>query len=109
MKRALALVPLVVLLAGCTTAPTPDKTPTAEFTPTIGDARANCLAAYEELPHAIETLTIQSGELADTATPCDNWIESQGEAAFVEFWTTPETFIPFVISEGKLEGLAATS
>jgi hypothetical protein len=69
----------------------------------MGDARENCLSAYRELPNVIATLEEQSGEPADTATPCDNWIESQGEADFVHFWTTPTEYIPYVISVAKVD------
>lgn len=102
MKRTLlAIVPLIVLLSGCTANSASDAENTTK--PTMSDARENCLAAYRELPNAIATLEEQSGEPADTATPCDNWIESQGEADFIEFWTTPAKYIPYVISAGKVD------
>lgn len=105
MKRYLAVVPVLFLLAGCSAPePSPDV---AE--PTIDDARANCVTAYKDLPGSVATLAAQSGAPADAETPCDNWIESQGESEFVDFWTDPATFIPYVISQGKLEGLSAGS
>lgn len=69
----------------------------------MGDARDNCLAAYRELPNVIATLEEQSGKAAEAATPCDNWIESQGEADFIEFWTTPSKYIPYVIGAAKVD------
>lgn len=107
MKRLLALAPLAMLLAGCTVSSSGSPSTTS---PTPVDemsiARDNCLTAYTELPHSIETLAEQSGEEADTSTPCDNWVESQGEDGFIDFWTDPAKYIPYVISEGKLETFA---
>lgn len=102
MKRALlVIVPLVALLSGCAATPADETADPAS--PTMDDARGNCLSAYRELPNVIATLEEQSGADADTATPCDNWIESQGEADFVEFWTTPAKYIPYVISVAKVD------
>ncbi|WP_449408361.1 hypothetical protein [Microbacterium maritypicum] len=101
MKRALLLLIPLVLLVGCT--PAPAETPRE---PTVDDARVTCEAAYSELPHSLEVLAEQTGEEVDAATPCDNWIDSQGEAAFIEFWTTPSKYMPYVVSNGKLEALS---
>lgn len=111
MKRALAIVPVVFLLAGCTAAPASEPSPSSETMATVSSAadtaRDTCIAAYSEMPNAIATLAEQSGEPATTETPCDNWVESQGEAAFVEFWTTPTDFVPFVVNSAKVEALSA--
>ncbi|MEV4738544.1 MULTISPECIES: hypothetical protein [unclassified Microbacterium] len=102
MKRSSVLLILaLILLVGCTPAPTPSSDE-----PTVDDARVTCEAAYSELPHSLEVLAEQSGEDVDAATPCDNWIESQGEAEFIDFWTTPSKYMPYVVSNGKLEALS---
>jgi|GEM_PF-5730716 len=73
--------------------------------PGISEARANCELVYSDLPRWVDNLAEQTGQPADTATPCDNWIESKGEAAFIEFWTTPSQYIPSAMTLAKLEAL----
>lgn len=97
MKRLIILAPLALILASCSTAPA---------SPTMAEARETCITAYRELPHSVQVLEDQSGEPADTATPCDNWIQSQGDDAFIDFWTTPTKYLPYVVNESKLEALA---
>lgn len=79
MKRLLVLAPLALLLTACTS-------------PGIDDARANCDTTYEHL-------------LTAPSSPCDAWIDSQGEDEFVRFWTTPAEYLPFAMNAAKVDAL----
>ena len=79
----------------------------AEPTPDAYDAAwATCVGAYTELPHSLDVLAAQSGESVTRETPCQNWIDSQGETAFVSFWSDPGQYMGYLVSEAKLEVLS---
>ncbi|WP_137845162.1 hypothetical protein [Microbacterium sp. 2FI] len=88
---AVATVSLTVaVLAGC--AASEPRHPAA-----FDIAWDNCTSAYQELA--------KTGAYAER--PCENWIDSQGRDEFAEFWSNPDEFIAFVVSEAKLGALEA--
>lgn len=97
VRAATVLVACGLLLVGCSAS--------ADDSDELQTATDNCVLAYESLPYGLEVLSEQTGKEATPTTPCDNWIESQGEADFIDFWTDPSEYIPYVINSAKVDAL----
>jgi hypothetical protein len=97
-RAATVTVALAVLtLTGCSTA-APDPFAVAWDT---------CVSAYDALPHELDVLAEQNpGTQVSRETPCENWVESQGEDGFIDFWGDPDEYMDFVVSAAKLQAIA---
>lgn len=97
-RAATVTVALAVLtLTGCSSA-TPDP---------FAGAWETCVNAYGALPHELDVLAEQNpGTQVSRETPCENWVESQGEDGFIDFWGDPDEYMDFVVSAAKLQAIA---
>lgn len=80
MKRTVAVLSaaLVLALAGCSPAQTPDET-----------AWEQCLSFYDEHePDGI--VDAESGETFDSERTCHNMIGHRGQDEFTAFWNDPD-------------------
>ncbi|MCC4266231.1 hypothetical protein [Microbacterium schleiferi] len=98
-RAAIATVALAAItLTGCATT-TPED---------FADAWDTCVSAYGALPRELDVLAEQNpGTKVDRETPCENWVESQGEDGFVDFWGDPDEYMDFVVSAAKVDALAS--
>lgn len=90
MKKKIILagaVALALVLTGC-----------GSESADLATAMETCLEAYEPALNWTEDLGGPEGA-------CGNWIESQGEAAFIEFWSDREQWQPYIKNVYELEVL----
>lgn len=91
MKKKIILagaVALTLILTGCG----------SESAAALATAMETCLEAYEPALNWTEDLGGPEGA-------CGNWIESQGEAAFIEFWSDQDQWQPYIKNVYELEVL----
>jgi hypothetical protein len=103
-KRALMVIPLLFVLAGC--AGHADDVAWSTEAPDSGlsESQSNCISAFTAMPSSA-TMVIAELGLDDPTEPsqaCDAWLANHGETAFVSFWTDAQQFLPWSISYTRL-------